>query len=120
MELTLTTGKGRTRISLEASDIGQDLVIRIFNAAAHIGAVAIGEYDLQSTRVSVSLITRLGHKDDVIARKAADAICRHTHRPVCVIAGVHLDNITVEEINRLVDNSSQIVQDFLTQIGQGG
>jgi hypothetical protein len=117
MVLELTLGEGRVRLRLEASYMGQDLIVRIFNENAHLGAVAIGEWDIQSRRVSVSVVTRLGHKDDVIAQNAAYAISQSTRRPVCVIAGVHLDNITIEEINQFVDHSKQIVQELLKRIG---
>ena len=43
----------------------------IYNKNAHVGAVAIGEYDNEDERASVSMITRLRHKDDAIAQKAA-------------------------------------------------
>jgi hypothetical protein len=110
MALELTNGEGRTRLSLEASYMGQDLVVRIFNEGAHIGAIAIGEYDFQSSRVSVSVLTRLGHKDDAVAQQAAYSIGHSTRRPVCVIAGIHLDNITAGEIQQFVDNSAELVK----------
>ena len=98
MAATITKGTGRTQIKLEHFFMGQDVVVRIFNKYAHIGAVAIGEYDAKNKRASVSVVTRLGHKDDAIAQKAAYLICKSTQKTICVIAGVHLDDITIEEI----------------------
>ena len=43
---------------------------------AHIGAVALGEYDYKEQRASTSVVTRLGHKDDILAKKAAHLIDR--------------------------------------------
>ncbi len=116
VDFKLMRGEGRTQVCLDAQCLGPDLVVRLFNANAHIGAVAVGEYAAEHDRVSVSVLTRLGHKDDVIAQKAAYDISHFTHLPVCVIAGVHLDNITLAEINQLVDNSSQIVSDLLQKL----
>ena len=116
MDIKLTKGDGRDRVNLEAVYMGEGLVVRLFNESPHIGAVAIGEYAVKENRVSVSVLTRLGHKDDVIAQKAAYAISHFTHQPVCVIAGVHLDDITAEEINRLVDNTTQLVQDLIQKL----
>ena len=113
----LTRGKGRTRVNLVASDMGDDLIVSIHNENAHIGAVAIGEYDHEEGRASVSVITRLGHKDDAIAQKAAYLISKSTKRPVCVIAGVHLDDITREEIDKILENSTEAVEEFISSKG---
>ncbi|MFC1932203.1 hypothetical protein ACFLXU_01035 [Chloroflexota bacterium] len=109
----ITKGEGRMRISLSAQGLGQDLIVSIYNKNAHIGAVAMSEYDHKADRTSTSVITRLGHKDDVIAQKAAYLISKHTKRPSCVIVGVHLDNITDKEIEKLLENADSLVKDYL-------
>ena len=110
----ITKGEGRGRVSLRASDMGDDLVISIYNENAHIGAVAVGEFDHEHERTSVSVITRLGHKDDVIAQQAAHLISKSIRKPVCVIAGVHLDNITREEIDKISENAMSAVEEFIS------
>jgi hypothetical protein len=116
-EYKITKGEGRTRIILSAESLGTGLVVFIYNENAHIGAVAIGEYDYRQKRASTSVITRLGHKDDVIAHKVAYLISKHTKRPSCVVAGVHLDNITSEEIEKLLEVADSCVGDFLSRWG---
>ena len=113
----ITKGEGRTRISLSAQGFGDDLVVFIYNENAHIGAVAVGEYDHRENRTSTSVITRLGHKDDAIAQEAAYLISKHTKRPSCVVAGVHLDNITEEEVQKFLENTDSVVKDFLRYWG---
>ena len=112
-EHEITKGEGRTRISLSAQGFGGDLVVSIYNENAHIGAVAVGEYDHKENRTSTSVITRLGHKDDMIAQKAAYLISKRTKRPSCVVASVHLDDITEEEIQKFLENTDCLVKDFL-------
>ncbi len=109
----LTKGEGRTKVSLTANYVGDDLVLYIYNDNAHVGAVAVGEYDHSERRVSTSVITRLGHKDDALAQRAAHAISKAIKGPVCVIAGVHLDEITNEEIDRLLENTAILVDEFI-------
>ncbi len=116
MKSKLTVGKGRTKVSLTANRLGDDLVVFICNKQAHVGAVAMGEYDHEHERASVSVLTRLGHKDDVIAQRAAYLISKSLCAPVCVITGVHLDNITGEEIKALVENASVAVEHFTNSI----
>ena len=112
----LTSGEGRTKVSLSAHYMGNDLVVFLYNDNAHIGAIAVSEYDHKEKRASTSVITRLGHKDDAIAQKAAYAISKSTKRPVCVIAGVHLDNITGEEVDKLLENAGLMVEEFIKSL----
>jgi hypothetical protein len=113
MEYRLSQGEGRTQVILEADHLGNDLAVCIINSAAHIGAVAVGEYDFEHARASVSVVTRLGHKDDALAQKAAYLISKTTHKPVCVIAGVHLENITQEEITTILQNTTILLEIFV-------
>lgn len=109
----LEQGTERTRVSLTAWYIGEDIIACIYNENAHLGAVALSQYDHKTGRVSTSLITALGHKDDAIAQQAAYLISKHTKKPACVVAGVHIDNITQEEIVEILNNANNLVQGFL-------
>ena len=109
-------GEGRTKVYLSADTLGNDFVVSIYNKVAHLGAVAIGEYDSKSKRTSTSVMTRLGHKDDVIAQKAAHLISKQTRQPSCVIVGVHINSITKEEIEQFLKNADLVVADFLTYL----
>ena len=60
------------------------------------------------------MITRLGHKEDVVAQKAAYRTSKATKTSVCVIAGIHLDRITVEEISETVVNADKLVDKFIS------
>jgi len=111
----LTKGEGRTKVSLVAHYMGSDLIVYLYNENAHIGAVAVGEYDHKEKRASTSVITRLGHKDDAVAQKAAYSISKSTRKPVCVVAGIHLDNITDAEIGKILENTSSLVDEFITK-----
>ena len=112
----ITKGQGRTKINLAAQGFGEGVVVLIYNENAHIGAVALGEYDPKENRASTSVVTRLGHKDDKIAQQAAYLISKHTRKPSCVIAGVHLDNITQEEIDKFLENADSLVRDLLGRL----
>jgi len=112
----LTCGKGRITVKLFAHFMGSDVVVSIFNKNAHIGAIALGEYDHQEQRASTSVFTRIGHRDNIIAQKAAYLISKNTKRPTCVIAGVHIDNISNEEMEHILENSSTLVDNFISSI----
>ncbi|MFC1971746.1 hypothetical protein ACFLV0_07510 [Chloroflexota bacterium] len=88
----VSCGEGRGEVSLWADSSGEALVAMLYNSAVHIGAVAVGEYDSANDRASVSVITRLGHKDDIVAYRAAHTISKVTHKPVCV-SDINLFNL---------------------------
>ncbi len=113
VEYKLTEGKGRASVNITVNSMGSDLVVRIFNQDAHIGAVAIGDYDYEQKRASVSIVTRLGHKDDTLAQEAAYLLSKSIMRPVCVIAGVHVDNITREEIDKILANTKIAINEII-------
>ena len=113
VEYELTKGEGRARINVTVNSLGSDLVVRIYNQNAHIGAVAVGDYDGEHGRASVSVITRLGHKDDALAREAAYLLSKSIRRAVCVIAGVHLDNITGAEIDEILANTKTAISEII-------
>ena len=108
-----TAGRGRTKVSLLANRLGDDLVVFIYNQRAHVGAVAVAEYDHEHKRASVSVLTRLGHKDDIIAQRAAYLISKSLRTSVCVVAGVHVDDITEQEIKALVENAGIAAELFV-------
>ena len=114
----ITRGEGRTKVSLTAHYMGSDLVVCIYNQNAHIGAVAVGEYDHQSTRTSTSVVTRLGHKDDVVAQKTAYLISKSSKTPAWVITGIHVDNVTEAEISKVLENASSLVDEFINKGAQ--
>jgi gallate decarboxylase subunit D len=109
----LTEGAGRTKVCLSIKWIGKDLIICLFNENGHIGAVAVADYCHAEDRASTSIITRLGHKDDSVARHAAYALCKRLKKPVCAIVGIHVDNITGEEISQIILNCDTLVEKFV-------
>ena len=117
-DYVLSAGSGRTKVEFAVHYMGEDTVIMIYNEKAHIGAVAVAEYDHKEERASTSLITRLGHKDDIVAQKTAYLISKHTRKPVCVVAGIHLDNISEAEIEQIVANSDDLARQFIHSTGQ--
>jgi hypothetical protein len=113
----LTEGANRTRVNLTTSRIGNDLIVYLFNDQGHIGAVAVSDYADQENRSSTSVITRLGHKDDSVAYRAAHRLCKKLKQPVCVIAGIHVDDISGLEIAEITDNCDKLVDTLLSVIG---
>jgi hypothetical protein len=114
--ISLSEGTGRTRVDLTTHTIGSDLIVYLFNDQGHLGAVALAEFNHQEKRASTSVVTRFGHKDDLVAYSAAYRLCRHLKKPVCAIAGIHLDNITEEEIAEIKHNCDRLIEKLTQQL----
>jgi hypothetical protein len=114
---TAAIGHGRTRVELGVMFQGEDLLVTLANSGPHIGAVALSEYDAENSRVSTSVVTRLGHKDDALARMAAERISRATGRTICAVAGIHVERISNQEIQTVLDNAGWLVDEFCAASG---
>ncbi len=112
----LSEGAERTKVTLSTTWIGHDLVVYLFNEQGHLGAVAVAEYSRREDRPSTSVITRLGHKDDLVAYSAASKLCKRLKQPVCVIAGIHLENITEPEIAEIIGNCDKLVEKLISVV----
>ncbi len=108
--LKLSLGAGRTRVRISVQQLGSDYIVCLFNNRGHVGAVAVADYDPKEKRASTSVITRLGHKDDQAACNAAYKLCRRLRKPVCAIAGIHVEAITKEEIARITRHCDALVE----------
>ncbi|HKL25253.1 MAG TPA: hypothetical protein VJ910_03405 [Desulfuromonadales bacterium] len=117
--------KGRIEVHLRGSRVGKDLHLAIFGGdRPHIGAVAMsyphpGLKVPDRFEVTTSVLTVTGHKEDLLARHAAHRIAGATGCTTSVSCGIHVDQITRQEIRtvqRLVD---RLVDDLVTRLQAG-
>jgi hypothetical protein len=108
--------KDKFKTGLHAIRSGEDVSVIIKGGERpHIGAVVIARPDKESKKVSYTIWTDIGHKDDVVAKETATELVKSLSfsKNVVVIAGLHIDNATKEDINRLVKNSSSLVKSLI-------
>ncbi len=106
----LKKSAGRIEVTLEATRIGKDLLVVIKGGAGHIGAVGAGT-NCGGMAVS-SVITTPGHRDDRIVKDAAERISKRLGCNCAVIAGVHYDGITAQEIKDVLILSNALVDEL--------
>ncbi len=58
----------------------------------------------------------VGHKDDEIAKPVAEEMAVHYGRTVVVIAGIHVENASSEDIEQLTTNCREAVRLLLENI----
>ncbi len=120
--LTLTKKFKTYDINCSAIKMGKDWNISIYGGdTPHIGAIALGipRPSLENKNKissSVSVLTITGHKEDVIVQKVAKILSSTLNSTVVVSCGIHIDNITFNDIgnlNLLIDN---LVDELISKI----
>ncbi|MEG2291538.1 MAG: hypothetical protein RSC24_16315 [Clostridium sp.] len=109
-------------INCSAIKMGTNWNISIYGGdIPHIGAVAIGIprlslEDKNKISSSVSLITVTGHKEDIIVQNAAKIISSKINNTVVVCCGIHIENITFEEIQDLNTVLDELIYELIYKI----
>ena len=107
---------GRTELVLDHKQVGSDHVLTLHGGEKHVGAVAVGVFDAKSGRSSASVITLPGHRDDGIALDGARRVSEVTKTATVFIVGIHLDNITKDEIDKIIVASKQMTDQFIDSL----
>lgn len=77
----------------------------------HIGAVSIVNPEGEQTDTEFPT-----HKDGVIARKWAAALAAKGVLPITVVAGIHYDNISKEQILEIVSVCDEMLEEILGRV----
>ena len=103
-------------VRLTAILMGDDLSVTISGGGKpHIGAVALAvptpsQHTPGKINASVSVLTLTGHREDDLARQAADSLARALKRIVVVCCGIHQDAATQEEIQAFITMTNSLVR----------
>lgn len=109
-----------SRITIEAIDVpmGEDHCVVISGGdRPHLGAVALAQSrpslrDPATVSASTSVLALLGHKEDILAHRAAERLASALNRNVVVCCGIHVDRISsaeLEFIDRAVDRFCELL-----------
>lgn len=118
----LTLEKGRIKINLKAFIIGDDLCVIISGGdSPHIGSVTLSIpraslADAVNNSATTSVLNVLGHKDDEAARYVSHMLSSRLNKNVVVTCGIHIDNITDEEINLTIDCLKELTYKLIETI----
>jgi hypothetical protein len=106
--------------------LGDDLVICLWGGTEpHVGAVALAQprpsiADHLVTSSTSSILTLLGHKEDVVAKLVAERVSADSNRNVVVAAGIHWDNIGEEAIEEIVQNCERLAERIAAALRRSG
>ncbi len=66
--------------------------------------------------VTSSVMNLTGHKDESICRMLAEDVCRTCGKTVVCTGGVHLENITAEQINEVRIAAEQLEEMLISEL----
>ncbi len=95
---------GRIALRALTTPMGKDLCVVITGGdRPHLGAVALAQprpslRDPARVSASTSVLTLLGHKEDLLARSVAERLASALNTNVVVCCGIHVDGITADEL----------------------
>ncbi len=111
----VTNKENSFRLKASLFMLGTDVLIIISGMNDHIGSITlaqpyiaplnpnipakhVSENKFERISSSISTLTQYHHRDDQILAEFSRKICQQLNRVVTVIGGIHVDNISKEEI----------------------
>lgn len=119
--MKITRNLSRSSISVESKNIGKDLVVLIYGGdSPHVGGAAIAyvakSHYRNALTTSVNVISLPGHKDYILAQSSAEKLASTLEKSIVVIAGVHIDNATHEQIDEVITTVNSMIDDLALQL----
>lgn len=118
MLLRWTARGSRLSLDFTSFSMGNDLCVLITGGSGpHLGAVGVAQvrpntHDAAKLTCSTSVLTLFGHKEDAVVYKAAPALAAKLNKNVVVCCGIHVDNITTEEMKFVGEAVDQFCRTF--------
>jgi len=102
----ITSGEGKYKVYLEKKQLNSDIIFFLGGGErSHIGGVVICEPGKKS-----QIIRLEGHYDDIVLKPIAEEACKKYNTKVVAVGGVHIDDATKQEIDKLVNNCKELIK----------
>lgn len=124
MEFSLNTTEEAYNLEGFVKEIGQDLLVAMWGGERpHIGAVAVAQprpslRDESAVSATASVFCYVGHKEDGIAKEAAERLSAALNRNTTVTVGIHWDNIDEAGIRAVLEHSRRLVTMILDEMSR--
>lgn len=107
----------------EVTPMGKDYALSVYGGERpHIGSVvmAIARPSLtgESLSATSSVLNSVGHKDEVIARLFAEAVAKAKNCTAVCTCGIHVDNISSEQMEAVLRASDHLLKRVLNRISE--
>jgi hypothetical protein len=102
----ITYGEGKYKVNLIKRKIGDDLLYILSGGEkTHIGGIVICE-----PKLPLQIIRLKGHYDDIVLKPIAEAACKKYKTKIVAIGGIHIDNASKGEIDKLTHNCKELIK----------
>jgi hypothetical protein len=121
--ISISIKEGRFKLEAAVRLLGPDLLVAVWGGThPHIGAVALALprpslKDKKKTSATSSVLTLLGHKEDVTSKMISETLAATLKRNVVVTVGIHWDNLKAEEIQRIVNLTERLTLKIIEKAG---
>lgn len=102
------------KIEIRSFTMGQDVVFLVTGGTAHIGAAATA-YVADDGSVQVEIISLPGHREGELAAELAKTACGVLNRTVAVLAGIHVDQPSRQDIQEIVAETKREMNEALAE-----
>ncbi len=112
--IELHANEANINIRLRAIFMGQDLCILIDGGdCPHIGAISLASSQLEKKTQTIVVPK---HKEDVISQAVAEQVQKTLGNTVCCACGIHIDNISKDEIVKILEMTKHLTSSLLKQL----
>lgn len=120
IELT-DTAYEKCPISCRVTPMGKDVQIAVWGGEQpHIGSTVIAQARPSLTGEGISVTSSvwnaIGHKDEVVARKCAEAMAIHGNCTAVCSCGIHMDCVTSEQLVKIQDCCDRMIRRCLVMM----
>jgi len=118
----LSIEKSRIKINMKSISVGEDLCVIISGGdSPHIGCVTLSVprpslSDANIVSSTTSILNLIGHKDDEAAKHVSHILSSELNKNVVVTCGIHLDNITQDEIKIVFELLNELIDKLIQEI----
>lgn len=122
--LAVSVRKGKFKVNAVIHEMGPDILVALWGGTyPHIGAIGMAQVrqslkTRDETSATSSVFTFLGHKEDSLAKALAEDITRRLARNSVVVAGIHWDNLTDDEIKTVENLCRELTEKIIKKIKQ--
>lgn len=122
--ISVSSSDEQYRVMADAVRLGDDYLVYMWGGEKpHIGAVAAAQpraslVDPNVPSATASVLTYLGHKEDVVVKQVSEALCSALETNVVVTAGIHWDDLEKQGIEAVVRGCQEVTENLIAELGK--
>jgi len=115
-----SAGRGKFKVEALAFKVSEGLVVMLVGGEKpHVGAVALSYPEAETGKLAASLLSVPRHRNGEVAKPASRLLARKFKVPVAVVAGLHVDNATRKDVEKLVSNAGKALERLVEALEKG-